>query len=104
DGETGDVTGAGLERAGHPLLGAVVRLADGDGVLLTGRLSATARPWLADHVVGGRILFPGTGFVELALRAGDEAGCGRLDELTLAVPLVLPARGSVPVQVAVGAA
>ncbi|GGQ42392.1 hypothetical protein GCM10010279_60380 [Streptomyces mutabilis] len=104
DGETGDVTGAGLEQAGHPLLGAVVRLADGDGVLLTGRLSATAQPWLADHVVGGRILFPGTGFVELALRAGDEAGCGRLDELTLAVPLVLPARGSVPVQVAVGAA
>ncbi|MFK4548182.1 acyl transferase domain-containing protein/NADPH:quinone reductase-like Zn-dependent oxidoreductase [Streptomyces tendae] len=104
DGETGDVTGAGLEQAAHPLLGAVVRLADGDGVLLTGRLSATAQPWLADHVVGGRILFPGTGFVELALRAGDEAGCGRLDELTLAVPLVLPARGSVPVQVAVGAA
>ncbi len=104
DGETGDVVGAGLEQAGHPLLGAVVQLADRDGVLLTGRLSATAQPWLADHVVGGRILFPGTGFVELALRAGDEAGCGRLDELTLAVPLVLPARGSVPVQVAVGAA
>jgi acyl transferase domain-containing protein/NADPH:quinone reductase-like Zn-dependent oxidoreductase len=104
DGETGDVVGAGLEQAGHPLLGAVVRLADGDGVLLTGRLSATAQPWLADHVVGGRILFPGTGFVELALRAGDEADCGRLDELTLAVPLVLPAHGSVPVQVAVGAA
>ncbi|MEU4087789.1 type I polyketide synthase [Streptomyces aureus] len=103
DGRTDDVVGAGLDQAGHPLLGAVVRPADGDGVLLTGRLSATAHPWLADHVVGGRNLFPGTGFVELVLRAGEEAGCPRLDELTLAVPLVLPAHGSVPVQVAVGA-
>ncbi|KAB1979592.1 SDR family NAD(P)-dependent oxidoreductase [Streptomyces triticiradicis] len=103
DGGADDVVGAGLDQAGHPLLGAVVRLADGDGVLLTGRLSAAAHPWLADHVVGGRTLFPGTGFVELVLRAGDEAGCRRLDELTLAVPLVLPAHGSVPVQVAVGA-
>ncbi|AXG81918.1 SDR family NAD(P)-dependent oxidoreductase [Streptomyces paludis] len=103
-GESGDVIGAGLDRAGHPLLGAVVRLADGDGVVLTGRLSAAVHPWLADHVIGGRILFPGTGFVELALRAGDEVGCGRLDELTLAVPLVLPEHGSVPVQVSVGVA
>ncbi|WP_344143379.1 type I polyketide synthase, partial [Polymorphospora rubra] len=35
--QIGDVSGAGLGVAGHPLLGAAVRLADGDGVLLTGR-------------------------------------------------------------------
>ncbi|PRY39631.1 type I polyketide synthase [Umezawaea tangerina] len=100
---TGDVTGAGLASAGHPLLGATVQLAGQDDVVLTGRLSRRSSPWLADHVVMGRTLFPGTGFVELALRAGDEVGCDLVEELTLASPLVLPEVGSVPVQVRVGA-
>ncbi|WP_043386937.1 polyketide synthase dehydratase domain-containing protein, partial [Streptomyces mutabilis] len=43
--------------------------------------------------------FPGTGFVELALRAGDETGLQQIEELTLAVPLVLPETGAVAVQV-----
>ncbi|MGP4012652.1 SDR family NAD(P)-dependent oxidoreductase, partial [Streptomyces sp. 4N124] len=100
----GDVASAGLDAADHPLLGAAVTLADTDGVVLTGRLSTAAQPWLADHVVGGTVLFPGTGFVELAVRAGDQVGCDVLEELTLEAPLVLPARGAVQVQVAVGAA
>ena len=50
------------------------------------------------------MLFPGAGFVELAIRAGDEVGCGVVDELNLAAPLVLPAGGSVAVQVVVGGA
>ena len=98
----GDATGVGLERAGHPLLGAIVTMADSTGVLFTGRLSVATHPWLADHVVGGRILFPGTGFLELAIRAGDGVGCDRIDELTLATPLVLPEHGAVQVQVSVG--
>ena len=88
----------------HPLLGASVDLAEGEGALFTGRLSLGSHPWLADHRVMGRVLLPGTAFVELALRAGDEAGCDRIDELTLAAPLVLPDRGAVHVQVRVGAA
>jgi acyl transferase domain-containing protein len=88
----------------HPLLGSMLDLADADGLLFTGRLSAGTHPWLADHVVGGSILFPGTGFVEMAIRAGDEAGCPRLEELTLEYPLVLPERSGVRVQFAVGAA
>ena len=44
------------------------------GVLLTGRVSLGSHPWLADHVVAGQVLLPGTAFVELAVRAGDEAG------------------------------
>ncbi|WP_276024970.1 type I polyketide synthase, partial [Umezawaea endophytica] len=100
---TGDLTGAGLVSVGHPLLGAVVELAVDDGVVLTGRLSPRAQPWLADHAILGRVLFPGTGFVELALRAGDEVGCDRLDELTLTSPLVLPQDGTVSVQVRVAA-
>jgi len=89
--------------AGHPLLGAVVATAGTGGVVLTGKLSLRAQPWLGDHVVQGVALFPGTAFVELAVRAGDEVNCARLDELTLAVPLILPEDGAVPVQVTVGA-
>ncbi|MFJ9871438.1 polyketide synthase dehydratase domain-containing protein, partial [Streptomyces sp. NPDC101165] len=100
-GSTGGVSGAGLESVEHPLLGAAVELPDGGGVILTGRLSLRTQPWLADHVVGGRVLFPGTGFVELALRAGDELGLQQIEELTLSVPLELPETGAVPVQVRV---
>ncbi|MDF5759425.1 polyketide synthase dehydratase domain-containing protein, partial [Spongiactinospora sp. TRM90649] len=72
-------------------------------MVLTGRLSVAAQPWLADHVVMGSILVPGTAFVELALRAGEQVGCPRLEELTIEAPLVLPERGTVTVQVTVGA-
>ncbi|OLR93777.1 type I polyketide synthase [Actinokineospora bangkokensis] len=97
---TGDVTAAGLGSADHPLLGAVVALADG-GHVLSGRLSVQAQPWLADHRVLGQVLFPGTGFVELALRAGELSGAEGLDELTITAPLVLPDHGAVQVQVVV---
>ncbi|MFI6039901.1 type I polyketide synthase [Streptomyces sp. NPDC051315] len=100
---TGDVTGAGVAGAGHPLLGAVVRVADEDRVLLTGRLSTRAQPWLADHTVSGTVLLPGTAFVELVLRAGDEVGCGLLEELTLEAPLVLPDTAAVQLQIVLGA-
>jgi polyketide synthase 12 len=97
-----DAAGLGLTAGEHALLGAVVELPSSGGVVLTGRLSPSAQTWLADHAVGGVVLFPGAGFVELAIRAGDEVGCGIVDELNLAAPLVLPAGGSVAVQVVVG--
>ena len=93
----------GLGAAGHPLLGAAVELAGG-GLVLTGRLSLTAQPWLADHVVAGTVLVPGTALVELAIRAGDQAGCGRLAELALEAPLVLDGRAAMQLQVTVGGA
>ncbi|MGW1060498.1 type I polyketide synthase, partial [Micromonospora rubida] len=96
-----DVTAAGLTPTGHPLLGAVFRSADGDEVTLTGRLSVETNPWLAEHAVRGAVLFPGTGLVELALRAGAEVGADVLTELTLQAPLTLPDTGGVDVQVAV---
>ncbi|NGO49277.1 SDR family NAD(P)-dependent oxidoreductase [Streptomyces sp. YC419] len=98
-----DPAALGLSEAGHPLLGAAVRLADDQGVVLTGRLSLRTHPWLADHAIGGTVLFPGTGFVELAVRAGDETGCPRLEELMFEAPLVLRDEASVTVQVRVGA-
>jgi pimaricinolide synthase PimS3 len=102
----GDVVAAGLVAAGHPLLGAAVELAEDGEVVFTGRLSVPGQAWLADHVVGGMTLFPGTGFLELAVRAGDEVGCGVVRELMLLVPLPLAAgTGCVAtvVQVRVGA-
>ncbi|WP_425543507.1 SDR family NAD(P)-dependent oxidoreductase [Streptomyces luteireticuli] len=98
----GDVTSAGLGSTGHPLLGAAVVLADGEGVLLTGRLSRATHSWLVDHQVAGAVLVPGTAFVELAVRAGDEVGCGLVEELTLEAPLVLPERGGIHLQLKVG--
>jgi polyketide synthase 12 len=101
DDAPADAASLGLAASEHALLGAVVELPTSGGVVLTGRLSPTAQGWLADHAVGGVVLFPGAGFVELAIRAGDEVGCGVVDELNLAAPLVLPASGSVAVQVVV---
>ncbi|MFD9127313.1 type I polyketide synthase, partial [Kitasatospora sp. NPDC059571] len=96
----GDVASVGLGTAGHPLLGATVELPESDSVVFTGRLSVQSHPWLADHAVMGSVLLPGTAFVELAIRAGDQVGCGVLEELTLEAPLVLPERGGVQLRLA----
>ncbi|MEV0775474.1 type I polyketide synthase [Streptomyces sp. NPDC050428] len=103
-GTEDDVTSAGLRTHGHPLLGAAITLAGTGGAVLTGRLSLAQQPWLAQHMVGEVAMLPGTAFVELAVQAGDQVGCGRVDELTLSGPLVLPAHGGVRVQLTVGAA
>jgi mycoketide-CoA synthase len=104
-GETAvDAAGLGLAASEHALLGAVVELPSSGGVVLTGRISSASQGWLADHAVGGVVIFPGSGFVELAIRAGDEVGCTVVDELMLAAPLVIPATGSVSMQVVVGGA
>ncbi|MFC0527337.1 type I polyketide synthase [Phytohabitans kaempferiae] len=101
---SGDVTAVGQQPAGHPMLGAVVPLPGTDSVVLTGRLAPGVQPWLGDHVVKGSVLLPGTGFVELAIRAGDQVGCPVIEELTLEAPLVLPAHGGVALQVVVAEA
>ncbi|MEV4753444.1 SDR family NAD(P)-dependent oxidoreductase, partial [Streptosporangium sp. NPDC049248] len=94
---------AGLEVSDHPLVGAVTELAEQGQVVLTGRLSLRGHAWLADHAVAGRVLVPGTAFVDLVLRAADHAGHQVVDELVLRAPLALGAEGSVDLQVIVGA-
>ncbi|MEW1754735.1 type I polyketide synthase, partial [Streptomyces angustmyceticus] len=89
---------AGLQAAEHPLLAATITLADSSSVVFTGRLSAQDHPWLADHVVDGSLLVPGTAFLELALRAADQTGCDLVESLTIEAPLVLPAHESVQLQ------
>ncbi|MDH6130553.1 acyl transferase domain-containing protein/acyl carrier protein, partial [Kitasatospora sp. GP82] len=101
-GFAGTAESVGMKAAEHPLLTGAVELAGSDGFLFTGRLSVQSHPWLADHVVMGSVLVPGTALLELAVRAGDEVGCDVVEELTLAAPLVLPEQGSVQVQVSVG--
>ncbi|MFF1903700.1 type I polyketide synthase [Kitasatospora sp. NPDC058218] len=97
-----DAASLGQATVDHPLIGAVVRLPQSDGLAFTSRLSLRTHPWLADHVVGGAVPVPGAALVELAVRAGDEVGCGTLDELAIEAPLVLPEQGGVRVQVTVG--
>ncbi|MDQ0841391.1 type I polyketide synthase [Streptomyces sp. V1I6] len=98
-----DVMAAGLDTAGHPLLGATVELPASDGLVLTGRLALSTHPWLTDHTVMDTVLLPGTAFVELALRAGEQVGCDTLEELAIEAPLTLPDRGAVQLQLAVDA-
>ncbi|WP_425264331.1 type I polyketide synthase [Streptomyces bungoensis] len=98
----GDLRSAGLSDAGHPLLGAAVTLADSGTAVLTGRLSTRLQPWLAEHVVSGCALLPGTAFLDLALHAAHRVGCATVEELTLHTPLALPAQGAVQLQVTIG--
>nr|WP_188135921.1 type I polyketide synthase [Lentzea indica] len=102
-GRASDASGLGLVGVAHPLLGAAVELAEGEGVVFTNRISLSTHPWLSDHVIMGRNLVPAAVLIELAMRAADEVGLDRVDDLTLAAPLVLSERGAVQVQLKVGA-
>ncbi|WP_175411178.1 type I polyketide synthase, partial [Streptomyces sp. TRM64462] len=103
NGTAGDVSSAGLAGAAHPLLGAVLGLPESEALWCTSRLSLATHPWLADHTVSGVVVVPGAALVELAVRAGDETGCGTVDELVVEAPLVLPAQGAVQLRIGVGA-
>ncbi len=100
----GDASLLGQHSADHPLLGAVVELADERGWLFTGKLSLQSHPWLAHHAVTGTVLLPGTAFLELALAAGQRVGSSVIEELTLEAPLVFQGQDSVQVQIAVSVA
>ncbi|MEU5209037.1 type I polyketide synthase, partial [Streptomyces sp. NPDC020742] len=89
---------AGLQAAEHPLLAATITLADSHSVVFTGRLSAQDHPWLADHLVEGSIVVPGTALLDMALRAADQVNCDHIETLTLEAPLVLPAHEAVQLQ------
>ena len=85
------------------LVDGVVELADG-GVVLTSRLSAAGHPWLVDHQVLGVGVVPGSALVELAIQAGDRAGCDLVEELVVEAPIILAADGPTDVQVTVAPA
>ncbi|MET8860470.1 type I polyketide synthase, partial [Streptomyces sp. NPDC004579] len=99
-----DVTSAGLTAPEHPLLGAVVDHPGTDERVFTDLWSLRTHGWLGDHTVFGAVVVPATAHLDLALSAGAHVGCGRVEELTLAVPLILPENGDVRIRIVVGAA
>ncbi|MFC3454335.1 SDR family NAD(P)-dependent oxidoreductase, partial [Amycolatopsis speibonae] len=96
-------TAAGSTGLGHPLLDAMLDLPGTEELVFTGFLSRDRQPWLADHVLRGLVVVPGTALLELVMRAAESAGCPRVEELTNEAPLLLP-DGGVQVQVTVGRA
>jgi pimaricinolide synthase PimS1 len=78
----------------HPFLAAEIEHPEGEGLSLSGRISLSEHPWLADHALGGSAILPGTAFLEVALYAGERAGAPTVEELILQVPLAL---GDTPV-------
>ncbi|OBG28373.1 type I polyketide synthase [Mycobacterium sp. 852002-51057_SCH5723018] len=101
DTPAGDAGGLGLDRAEHPLLGAVVELAGQDQVIVSGRLSPSTQDWLAGHRVNDTVVFPATAFIEVILRAGELTGCPAIDELILRAPLTLSEQTPTDLQILV---
>jgi acyl transferase domain-containing protein/acyl carrier protein len=83
---------AGLAAARHPVLAGWTEVA-GLGHLFTGQFSVQRQPWLADHIVFGDIVVPGTALVELAAAAGTRLGRPVVAELILEAPLFVPDDG-----------
>ncbi|MGW6209856.1 beta-ketoacyl synthase N-terminal-like domain-containing protein, partial [Streptomyces sp. NPDC055089] len=98
----GDPESLGLHTTQHPLLAAATTLAQGDALLLTGRISLRTHPWLADHAVDGTTVLPAAAALELALEAGRLLGDLPVAELTLDAPVVFPTTGGVDVQMTAG--
>jgi acyl transferase domain-containing protein len=84
-----DPTALGQGALDHPFLSAAIDDPEGDAVSYSGRVSLAEHPWLGDHAVLGTVVFPATGFLELALAAGAEVGSQTVEELALEAPLVL---------------
>ncbi|GAA2268356.1 type I polyketide synthase [Streptomyces amakusaensis] len=90
----------GLTPTEHPLLGASVPVADPDTRLFAGRAVPEQHPWLTRYTHRDSPLLPASALIETAIRAGDELGCTRLDELTL-TPLPLTPGTALQLQTAV---
>ncbi|HXS32744.1 MAG TPA: type I polyketide synthase [Solirubrobacterales bacterium] len=99
-----DPRAIGQAGAEHSLLGASLSTAVGEQLLLTGRISLSSHPWLAEHRLAGAALVPAGVFLDLALWVGEQAGCEVIEKLELREPLFLPEQGAVQIQVAVAEA
>ena len=98
-GGIGDADSLGQEASDHPLFAAKVSLASDDSWLFTGRLSLQDQRWLKDHAVIDTVLFPATGFIELALCVGGELAAQTIEELTFEMPLILGEEHAAQLQV-----
>ncbi|MEK1144270.1 acyltransferase domain-containing protein, partial [Mycobacterium ulcerans] len=96
----GDFSGANTH-AMHPLLDTATELAENRGWVFTGRISPRTQPWLNEHAVESAVLFPNTGFVELALHVADRAGYSSVNELIVHTPLLLAGHDTADLQITV---
>ncbi|MDI1443200.1 type I polyketide synthase [Polyangium sp. 6x1] len=89
----------------HALLGAgIVPASQPEMHLWEQWISTDALPYLADHEVQGEVVFPGAGYVEMALAAAASVygeGAARIDALEFERMLALPRGGERLVQVSV---
>ncbi|MFE2335173.1 type I polyketide synthase [Streptomyces coelicoflavus] len=92
---------AGLDRSEHALLNVVVSDPESPSLTLCGRVGTQSHPWLAEHVVAGEVVLPGTVYVDVMLHAGSMCGLSRLDDLTLEAPLIMPTGAALDVRMAV---
>ncbi|MFC9994078.1 SDR family NAD(P)-dependent oxidoreductase [Nocardia sp. NPDC127526] len=95
------VADSGQSGSDHALLTDVVRVADRDEWLFTGRLALRTHPWIADHTTYGVVVVPSAALMEMLLVAGRRIGCDVVDELILEAPILPPADGAVELQVLV---
>ncbi len=73
----------------HPLLGYVLPQ---HTLVWENQLDSQKQPYLADHNVGGSIIFPGAGYIEMSLAAAHQVSDDEfieIEELEIQAPLVL---------------
>ncbi len=63
---------------GHPLLGRAVRSPLLRDIVFESTVAASQPAWLADHRVQSQVVFPGTGYVEMALAAAASLSAGHV--------------------------
>ena len=96
-----DAGAVGLAAVEHPLLSAAIEDPEGRGVTLSGRVSLQSRPWLAEHVAAGAVLFPATAFLELALSAAERLGAEQVGRVGARVASDLARASAVQLRVVI---
>ncbi|WP_320065551.1 type I polyketide synthase [Micromonospora sp. RTGN7] len=96
---TGGAEALGATSARHPLLGTVIDVPGTGGLLLTGRLL----PRSPGLLPGGITRVPAAALLEMLAKAGNEVGCGRLEQVVVEAPLTVPEHGHTQVRVTVDA-
>ncbi|NMO18054.1 SDR family NAD(P)-dependent oxidoreductase [Pyxidicoccus fallax] len=105
DAPTSEVKGprGRVHTGGHPLLGEALTVSTQAGMRLwETTLDPKRLPWLGDHRVQGAVVFPGAGYLEMALAAGAEAlgaGAFRVTDVSFVEALVFAGEAPVEVQV-----
>jgi phthiocerol/phenolphthiocerol synthesis type-I polyketide synthase C len=100
---TAESLGLLARRAVHPLLGYALA---GDSLHWENHLDTSKLPAYADHAVGGSVVFPAAGFVEMALAAAATRRPGMglaIEDMEILSPLLLDAEHSKVVRLRINA-